>query len=148
MAEILTAFGVDWRLLVIQIFNFTLLLALLWYFLYQPVLRVLSERQEKIKKGVEDADRATQRLADADEEKKGILEKANEEASNVVTRSKEHAQEQTAKMVGDAEVRGERILEDAARRAEEIKQMAQKESEAEVAKAAVLAAEKILRKES
>ena len=49
MQEILTAFGIDWRLIVIQVFNFAMLAYVLWYFLYTPVLKLLAEREENVR---------------------------------------------------------------------------------------------------
>ena len=58
MEEIIHAFGIDWRLIVIQMFNFAVLAGALWYFLYTPVLTILSDREAKLKKGVEDVPQA------------------------------------------------------------------------------------------
>ena len=110
MEEIIHAFGIDWRLIVIQMFNFAVLAGALWYFLYTPVLGILKEREAKLKKGVEDAEEVT--------------------------------------ILNEAAVRAERALADAAQKAEEIKARAHKESEAEIAQLAILAAEKVLRERS
>ena len=148
MSEILTAFGIDWRLIVIQVFNFAILLAVLWYFLYKPVMKLLAERQQKIEKGVRDAEAAEKRLEDADTEKGAILTEANTKAEEIIAASRTDAEEKAGIIVSDAAARSERILEDAKDKSEEMKAQALRESEAEITKTAVLAAEKILRKET
>ena len=145
MEQIIEAFGIDGRLIVIQIVNFGLLLLALWYFLYTPVLNIIDRRQKKIEQGVKDAEAATRELEAADAKKSDILTEANVEAEAVVKRARDHAEKKGAKIVSDAQERGERTLLDAKTKAEEMKRRAQKESEKEVAKAAILAAEKILR---
>ncbi len=146
MQEILTTFGIDWRLIVIQIFNFALLLALLWYFLYKPVLSMLDARKAKIEQGVRDAEAAGEKLAHAEEEKAAILKAAHGSAEEVLVRAKDAAVEKSAEVLADATQKGERVLADAALKAREIEERARKESEDEIAKMAILAAEKILKK--
>ena len=87
MEGILNTFGIDWRLIVIQIINFGLLAAALWYFLYTPILNVLNERENKIKKGIEDAETAGKTLATAEDEKKNILTKAQTTAEKTVAKA-------------------------------------------------------------
>lgn len=145
MEEIIHAFGIDWRLIVIQIFNFSILAGLLWYFLYTPVLTILKEREAKIKKGVEDAEAAGMALREADTEKQTVLREAHTEARDIVSRASVHAEEKGADIVHAAEHAAERVLTTARNTAEEIKVQAHKESEAEIARVAILAAEKIIR---
>jgi len=145
MQEVLQAFGIDWRLIVIQVFNFALLMAALWYFLYTPVLNLIKERQDKIAKGVTDADEAAELREKANEERAETLESAHKEAEAVVARAETAAQEQSAEIVSSAEQRAESIVRDAHARGDEEKAKLKREAEAEVAKTAVLAAEKILR---
>lgn len=145
MDEIVHAFGIDGRLIVIQIFNFALLAAALWYFLYTPVMKMLEEREAKIAKGVSDAEAAEKMLDDADEEKKKILSQAHKEAEGVNERAKVAADEKGVSIVKAAESKADEILKSAAMKGEEIADRARKESEAEVAKLAILAAERVLK---
>lgn len=144
MEAIIKAFGIDWHLIVIQIFNFAILAGALWYFLYTPVLKMLSLREATLKKGVEDADAAAQMLQNADGERQQILIKAQGEASDIVTRASVHAEEKVAEIMEEAQERALRTAEDAKHKAEEIKAHAFRESEAEIARTAILVAEKIL----
>ncbi len=145
MQEIIIAFGIDWRLIVIQIFNFTILLVALWYFLYTPILAMLQKRQQVIEKGLADASQAEQNLRHAEEEKSVIVKTAHEEASLVAVRAKAYADEKTATLLREAEEKSQRTLEDAKKACEELQKRMYKESEAEIAKTALLAAEKILK---
>jgi len=145
MEQLIEAFGIDVRLIFIQVFNFGILLAVLTYYLYKPVLRMLDERQKKIAQGLEDAKKAEAALAVAEEEKKHIIASANTEAEAMAQRATEHAAQKAEHIVSDAHKKAEQVIKDAAGRSSEMKAQALKESEAEIAKLAVLAAEKVLK---
>jgi F-type H+-transporting ATPase subunit b len=147
MEEIVHAFGIDWRLIVIQMFNFALLLGALGYFLYTPILKMLDERAAKLKQGVIDAEQAAKSREDADAEKGSILKGARVEAETIVATAKSYAEVKGSELVRDAEDAATRILEDAKARGEKERDQARKSSEAEIAQAAILAAESILRKQ-
>ena len=144
MEEIIQAFGIDWRLIGIQMFNFALLVVALWYFLYTPVLRILEERQEKLRQGVVDAEKAKIALTEAGKEKGVILQGARHEAESIVALAKAHAETKRTDIIHEAETKAARVIHDAQLRAEEEMERARKASEAEVAQAAILAAENIL----
>ena len=138
MEQLLNAFGIDAKLIVVQILNFVVLAAALSYFLYKPLIKMLDEREAKIKQGVADAE-----AAEAD--RKNVLEAAHKEAADVHARATSHAKEHAASIVSDAEVRASDIVASAHTQSEHIKSNARAESEAEVAQLAILAAERVLR---
>jgi F-type H+-transporting ATPase subunit b len=145
MGELFATFGLDWRLLLIQAVNFGLLLAILWRFLYRPVLRILDERRGKIAESVQKAEAADRRLAEADAEGKGIVAFAGKEAEGLVASARGRAEEQAQEIGKQAQERADRLLADANARAEETKRQALVAGEKEIARAAMLAAEKILK---
>jgi F-type H+-transporting ATPase subunit b len=148
MQQLFAAFGIDWRLLIIQGINFAVLLAALTYFLYKPMMKLIDERREKIAEGVRTAEAAQQELANAKEEREGIIGDAAREAEGLVASARVHAGERGNDIIKAAEARAAATLKDAAERGEEAKRQALKESERDIARAAMLAAEKILRKEN
>jgi F-type H+-transporting ATPase subunit b len=125
--------------------NFGGLLFLLWYFLYEPILKLLDERREKIAKGVKDAEEAAEKLASSHTEGKAIVGKAAKEAEGLLSEARVRADEKGAELVKAAQSRADAVLADANARAEEARRQALLSSEKEIAKAAMLAAEKILR---
>lgn len=148
MEQLLDAFGIDWKLLLAQAVNFGVLLAVLTYLLYKPLLKTLDERAEKVAKGVRDAEEAATALATADEEAKGRVKAADTEAQSIVASARQSATAEKARIVQDAESRAKSIADDAEARAKETAAKALRESEQEVARLAVLAAEKVLRQKA
>lgn len=148
MQEIAEVFGINWKLLLVQAFNFGILLLALWYFLYRPVILLLEKRRKVIEKGVADAEKSEKRLEEIEGERDNIISKATSDGGQIISDSKVRATEKVTEIVSDANVRAESILTDASARAQEVKKRVLRESEDEIAKTAILAAEKIIRNKS
>lgn len=148
MGELFAVFGINWKLLLIQALNFGILLVILWKFLYTPVLKMIDERRAKIAEGVKNAEEAGEKLAQSEAKGKEMEATASREAEKIVASARERAEEKGAELVRAAETRAEAVLADAEAHAEESKRQALKQSEREIARAAMLAAEKILREKS
>ncbi len=145
MDQIIHAFGIDVRLIIIQIINFTVLMVALGYFLYKPVLKMLADREAKIAQGLKDAEDAAKSKDEAGVEKQGILAAAHADAAEVANRAKKAAEVKAGEIVGEAETKAASVLAEAEAKRELIKEQARKESEKEIAQVAILAAEKVLR---
>src|SRR3989344_2238981 len=139
MSELFAAFGIDWKLLIVQAINFALLLTLLTYLLYKPILRLIDERREKV------ADAA---LADAKVTGEQMVGDAARESEAMVAAARSRADEKGVEIVRSAEQRAAALVKDAEARAEEAQRLALSESEKQIARAAMLAAEKILREKA
>ncbi len=146
MDALLQAFGIDWQLLIVQLVNFGILILALWWFLYRPVLKMLEERKQLVAKGVADAEEATEKLATADAAVSTRLQAAETEAEGIVASAREHATDEKSRIVKEAEARADATLKDAEARAAEAAAKALRESEKEIARLAILAAEKVVRK--
>lgn len=106
---------------------------------------MLDERREKIAKGVKDAEEAAAKLASSHSEGKEIVGKAAKEAEGLISEARIRADEKGAELMKAAQSRADAVIADATARAEEARRQALASSEKEIAKAAMLAAEKILR---
>jgi F-type H+-transporting ATPase subunit b len=145
MGDLIHAFGIDWKLIVAQSVNFLVVIAILSYFVYGPVMRLLKERSEKIAQGLVDAEAARTERESAAGERTVLLTEAQHEAEKIVARAQDEGKNERAALVKGAQDRAAQIVKDGELAAEEEKRRALKESEADIARAAVLAAEKILR---
>src|SRR6267378_3500117 len=113
MSQLFAAFGIDWKLLLIQGLNFGLLLVVLSYFLYKPILKIIDERREKIAEGVRTAEAASRRLAEAKEEGDKQIGEAAREAQSIIASARSSGEERKASIVSEAEARAHAILKDA-----------------------------------
>jgi F-type H+-transporting ATPase subunit b len=145
MDQLFAAFGVDWKHLLVQAVNFGVLLAVLSYLLYKPLMRIIDERREFVASGVRSAQEADRVLEDSKKRGGDMVGEAAREAEHLVATARSRADEKSAEIVKAAEAKALALINDAAARAEESKRQALLESEKEITKVAVLAAEKILR---
>ena len=146
MQQLFSAFGIDWRLLIAQAVNFGIVLVALRYFLYKPVLAVLEERRRAVAKGVEDAARAGELLSGADAEASARVAAADAEAEQIVSAARAAGNAEKARLLQEAEARAVAVARDAEARAKESAARAARESERDLARIAILAAEKLLKK--
>ncbi len=147
MTEILTTFGIDWKLLLINAINFALALGVLWYFLYQPILRVLEERREKVSRGVKDAEAAQAKLQEVESSRGAALAAAGKEADSILAAARSAGAEKGRELSAQAEGAAAALLRDAETEAQELKHRAIEESKQEVAKLVVLGLEKVMAKQ-
>lgn len=145
MESLLDAFGIDWKLLIAQLVNFGVLFVALTWLLYKPVMKTLDERRAKIAQGVEDAERAAEAAAVADEKASEVVKGAEQEADSIVSSARDLAGAEKSRILKEAEARAAALEADADARAKETAAKALRDSEKEVARLAVLAAEKVLR---
>src|SRR3989338_5291852 len=144
MSDLFAAFGVNWKLLLIQAVNFVLLLTALTYFLYKPILKIIDERREKIAESVRVAEAAKRRLEEAKEEGDKMVGDAAQQAQTLVASARVRAETTGSEMMKEAQVRADQMMEETRARAEEEKRKTMMESEREITRAAMLAAEKIM----
>ena len=148
MAEVFAAFGIDWKLLIAQSVNFLIVFGGLTFFLYRPLMRMLSEREEKIAQGVKDAEEASTLREKIASEKNSIIKEAHTEADDVVTRAQEEAKKERSDILKQAQDRAETIVKDATTQGEETQRALLRESEKEIAQTAILATEKLLKEKT
>lgn len=143
MNELFSAFGVDWRLLLINMINFGLLLLALWYFLYGPLTRMLEERRAKVAQGVKDAEAAAEALSEIESSRAAALAAAGKEADAVVASARALGAAKEQELLQKGEAAASSLLREAEAQAAELKAQAIEESKKEVAKLIVLGMEKI-----
>jgi F-type H+-transporting ATPase subunit b len=144
MEGIVTTFGIDWRLLLVQGVNFGILLFGLWYFLYTPMLTMLDERRKKVSQGVIDAHAAEEKLREIEQSRAAVLAEAGKEADTMLSHAQGRAAAKEREMLAHAEASAANVLSEAEAQARETKNRAVMESKEEVAKLIVLGMEKMM----
>jgi len=142
--DIFQAFGLDIKLLAANLVNFLILVAILHKFAYRPILKFVKDRQEKIEKGIKEAELATKKLSEAVEKKKEILSDAHKEAQEVIKKAKDQAIAQSRDLVKKTKQETAQIVEKAKKDILLEKEISILSEKKEITSAIMAALEKIL----
>ncbi len=145
--EAISTLGVNLQSLVIHIINFAILLFLLQRFLFPPILRMLDERQARIRESMEQAEQIQAESARAAETVKAQLDDARREGQNIINNASQIAQRIQTERQQQAQAEYEAILRRAQEDAAREREQAFAELRAQVADLAVLAAERIIHRQ-
>jgi len=132
--------------LIVQGVNFLLLLAVLNYLLYKPLIGKMQERTAAIRKSLEEAQAARAEAARQQEENAARLRSAYQEAAAIREQALKEAGEEQRKLVTAAQAEARRLVETARAQTEADIRRAREELRREVAGLAVAVAEKLVRK--
>ncbi|MES2437227.1 MAG: hypothetical protein V4519_04435 [Patescibacteria group bacterium] len=119
MHELLTQFGVDWKLLLAQIVNFTILLILLKKFAYAPLIGMLKKRQRIIKEGIEASEESQRKLVEAKNIEKQIILKAEQTSLDIVSEAENIASTQAKQIVESAHLKSDHVIAQGQKKLEE-----------------------------
>ena len=146
MQEFVTHFGIDWKLFLAQVVNFSVILFILRKFAYQPILNMLRDRQENIKKGIKMSAQAEKDLKESDELRNRTLQQAHAEALGIVNRAEQIGKEKQDEILKQTDVKVEGIIGDARRVIEQEKAKMSSELVSEAGDLVRMSLEKVLGK--
>ena len=144
--ELFSKLGIDWRLLIIQIINFGILLFILKRYLYKTVLEMLEKRRERVQESVDLNEKIKKEIHDFEEQKASQMEQVKNEAKNIITLASQRAQELEARAHEEAKAKSEATLEQARKVIGEEKGKIIEEARKEIAQLVVDATGKMLEK--
>ncbi len=134
----------DPGLFIWTIVTFLVLLALLAKFAWRPLLEALENRQDRIRKSLEDAERARQELERLQQESAKIMQQARIEAESIVTQTRTDAARLREELKQKAKEEADNILRNAQQQIQLQTRQAIQQIRHEVADIAVMLASKLL----
>lgn len=81
------ALGINLGFIVSQIVNFTVLAVILYLVAYKPILRMLDQRSARIQQGLEDAEAASKRAAEMEQEYELRMAEARKDGQEIIAQS-------------------------------------------------------------
>ena len=84
---ILANLGFDWRVALANLANFLIIVWILKRFAFKPIEKAIKNREDKIRKGVEDAERAATEFQMAKQTCDKTIEEAKYEANKIIASS-------------------------------------------------------------
>jgi len=144
--EQLAKIGINVPWLVSQIINFTILLLILRAFLFQPVLKMLHERSQRIKESMDYAEKVKQDAARAQQDYEKQLEQARREAQAIIAQATQQAERAREEILAKARAEAKEIRLKAQEEIAYERQRMLVELRAQIADLAILAAGRVLGK--
>ena len=148
MESIISTFHIDWKIIVAQAINFIIVFVVLYLFALKPLVKLMSERAEKISKGVNDAKSNATLLEKTSKEYEEVLAKARVEANKIFQAGKKEAETKKALMMEEAKSEVKGIIESGKKSLEVEKIKMVEEAKKEIGSLAILAAKKIMEEKS
>lgn len=138
------ALGINIGSLIAQLVAFIILLLVLQRFAYPVLTKTLDERQAKIREGVENAEKASQSLRDAEKRVEALMNDARAESQRVLATATQAAERLKADIEQQAQQRGREIEQQTSKRIEQQISQAKAELRAHVADLSIAAAERVI----
>lgn len=93
MESIITDFHVDWYALLAQLVNFSIVVAVLYFFAFKPIVKMMVERSDKIAQGLKDAENSRLKLDNTEVEIQSFLKESHRQADLMIAEANNKAME-------------------------------------------------------
>jgi F-type H+-transporting ATPase subunit b len=132
---------------VVQLVAFLVFIGLLWRFAVGPLVKVLDDRQDKIRESMASAERMQAELKATQARNEEVLLEARREAQEILAASRKNGEQLLARAREEANTQAETYLTRAQETMRQETDQAREQLRQEVADIAVLAAGRIIKKE-
>jgi F-type H+-transporting ATPase subunit b len=139
--------GINWALLLAQLFNVILVLWLLSTFLFKPVLNMLNERTRRIQDSLKETEQVKVQLANARKDYDAELARARQEAAGILAQAQERAKVQEQEIIAQARQEAERIRNEGREQAVQEREQLLRDLKDQVADLVTITATRVLGEE-
>ncbi len=136
--------GINWKIFLAQLINFGIVFFVLKKFAFSPIQKVLKERQTNIKKGLDDAEKATSELNMAKEKYKEEIKRARTEANKIIAGAQKQHDEIIQKADEKSQERSNQFVQKAEKEIQNKKKEMMADMKKETIELSILAAEQFL----
>jgi len=143
MDELIKTFHIDWKLLIAQIINFGIVIAVLGIFAVKPLLKLMKERTATIKKGVDDAQKAEENLQHSEKLKQEKVSKGRKEASEIIEKAEKESESLRQEKIEITKAEAAKVVAQAKEKISTEKQQVSSELKKEMNNLVVMALDKV-----
>ncbi|MFA5023745.1 MAG: F0F1 ATP synthase subunit B [Patescibacteria group bacterium] len=144
MESLISTFEIDGRLLLAQAINFAIVLAILYFFAFKPLVKTMTERTDKIDKSLKNADEIEKRLALTEKERTEIINAAKKQANLIIEEASQRGEDRKNELVAKAKEEIGQVINTEKEKIARDKAETLKEIKKEVAELVVMTVEKLL----
>lgn len=143
-AGVLGTLGIHLGSFIGQLFNVTLVVLILWWWVYRPLMKKMDERSQKISQGLTSAEEATKQLASAKQDAQQVLREAQLQAEATMKASTAEVEAMRSERLAKTQQEVEALLERSRQEIAEDRSAALASLQAQIADMVMLAAKKIV----
>lgn len=136
--------NIDWQQILLHLFNFVILFAILYFLLYKPVKEFMEKRMEYYKKIDDDTKKNLEASEKTKEEYKNRLATVENEILAKREQARKEIEEANASKRKQAEIEAEKIVKEAQQTLEMERAKMMKEAQSEISDMVACATEKIV----
>ncbi len=140
----MSGLGINVWFLATQIVNFLILLLILYFFAYKPVMKMLDERSRKIRESMDEVQKVKDQAAQTEEEFKKKIDAASKEGQEVIARAMRTGEEARQRAQLEAKQEAQGLVEKARVEIQRERDETIGELRQEFADLTVVAAEKVI----
>lgn len=137
--------SIDPAIIITQMFNFIILLFILKFLLYKPLLKLMQDREKRINDGLENAERADQMLSESEQTRLNTIKAARVESLTILDSARKSAEENKLKLMHEAEAEAAKVLETGHKVVEMERSKAAQELKVQAVNLIIQTAEKVLK---
>ncbi|MBI3888557.1 ATP synthase F0 subunit B [Candidatus Nomurabacteria bacterium] len=145
MDSIISTFHIDWKIIIAQALNFGVVFVVLYIFALKPLSKLMAERSQNIRKGIDDAKTNAALLSETRAEYDAAIVKAKSEADKIFQEGKKEAEQKRTIMLEDAKKEVAAMVEGGKKTLEAEKVKMVEEAKSEIVNLAMLATEKLIK---
>lgn len=143
--EVLGKLGFDWKVALANLVNFLVIYYLLRNVVFKKLGNAIKQRQEKIKQGLDDAEKAKQSLVDASQRKEELIKEAYKDSQEIIGSAKEERNKIVAHAAEEADKEASKIRQHAVHEADMILKKADEDLTEKAATLVLMGVEKVLK---
>jgi F-type H+-transporting ATPase subunit b len=144
LQPIIDSLGIDWKIFLFQLINFGIVFFVLKKFAFLPLQKMLLKREQKIKQGLENADKAKTNLDMAQMKYDQEIQKARLKANEIIAEAEQQKKSIIAQANKVSQADADKILTKAHKKIEQDRQQMLDEVKREAVDLSMLATEKLL----
>jgi F-type H+-transporting ATPase subunit b len=144
MDSFISTFHIDWKIIVAQAINFIIVLGILYFLALKPLKKLMSERTERIEKGIKDAATNALVLEQTKKEYDDMINKARTEAQSIFMEAKKEAENKKSEIMEQAKIDADNMIQSGKKILESEKAKILEEAKSEIVSLVVKATEKLL----
>lgn len=142
--SLLGMFGINWKAFIAQLLNFSIVLFVLWKWVFKPVSKGLSDRTTKIEASLAEAERINKDRQTFESWKQSEISDVRIEASHIITAAKQEAEIVKQDIITKAKTEQENMAQDTRNKLLQEKEAILREARNEITELIINATETIL----